>query len=190
VVNRIPVERLLTRHPDNKKRLEELQDILGTAEPKKATETTELEESPQRRVHVEPGKSTVSNMETVSYENREMVKAMRALVKHCTQKFRIFGKPCDCGQFKHLLELEGFAEETIPMVDNPDVYYRILEVGKELEPKVTLEAIGSGHYDAEYPKYAKLYRGFCKELGFDEGIDRDLIEKPAPGQYSQEDTNE
>jgi len=35
VLNRIPIERLLTRPPDNKKRLEELRDIFQTAQPEK-----------------------------------------------------------------------------------------------------------------------------------------------------------
>lgn len=38
VLNRIPIERLLTRPPDNKKRLEELRDIFQTAQPEKPHE--------------------------------------------------------------------------------------------------------------------------------------------------------
>ena len=44
VVNRIPVERLLTRQPDNKKRLEELQDILGSAKPEPADQSQAVPE--------------------------------------------------------------------------------------------------------------------------------------------------
>ena len=191
-INRIPVERLLHRTPDNKKRLEELQEILGEAEPKRTEESrAEVKEKPQRRVHLEPRRSDVSTEETVAYENREMVKVMRTMAKHCTQKFRIFGKPCDCGQSRHILELEALAEETVSIVDNPDVYYRIIEVGKELEPKVALEAISSGRYDEEYPKYAKVYRDLCKELGFGD-LELASLEKPEPGKYFPEEvkTNE
>lgn len=38
-LNHIPIEKLITRAPDNKKRLEELQEILGSANPKQAQET-------------------------------------------------------------------------------------------------------------------------------------------------------
>jgi len=186
VINRIPVERLLSRTPDNKKRLEELQEILTGAEPKKATEQVAVEERPQRRVHLEPRKSDVSTEETVAYQNREIVKVMRTMAKHCAQKFRIFNKPCDCGQRRHILEIEDLAEDTVQMVDNPNVYYRIIEVGKELEPKVTLNAIGSGRYDDEYPKYAKVYRELCKELGFGD-LELDSLEKPEPGKYFPEE---
>ncbi|MBU1082766.1 MAG: hypothetical protein KKB59_20015 [Spirochaetes bacterium] len=181
VINRLPVERFLSRTPDNKKRLEELQEILGEANPKKAE--SEIQERPQRQVHLEPRKSEVSTEETIAYENREIVKRLRLIADHCVQRFRIFGKPCDCGQFRHILEIEGLCEEAVQMVDNPDIYYSIIKIGKEIEPKVTLEAIGSGQYDEEYPKYARLYRDLCKQLGFSGEIDRDLIEKPEPGKY-------
>lgn len=190
VVNRIPVERLLTRHPDNKKRLEELQDILTGAEPKKSTEQVAVQEKSPRRVHVEPMKSEVSTEETVTYQNREIVKRLRLMADHCVQRFRIFGKPCDCGQSRHILEIEGLCEEVVQMVDNPDIYYRIIELGKELEPKVSLMAIGSGQYDDEYPKYAKKYRDLCKQLGFGD-LELDSLEKPKPRQYfPEEETNE
>ena len=186
VINRIPVERLIARTPDNRKRLEELQEILTGAEPKKATQQVAAEERAQRRVHLEPRKSDVSTEETVAYQNREIVKVMRTMAKHCTQKFRIYGKPCDCGQRRHILEIEDLAEDTVQMVDNPNVYYRIIEVGKELEPKVTLDAIGTGHYDDEYPKYARTYRDLCKQLGFGD-LELDSLEKPEPGKYFPEE---
>jgi len=44
VVNRLPVERLLTRQPDNRKRLEELQDILVSAKPETADQSQAIPE--------------------------------------------------------------------------------------------------------------------------------------------------
>ena len=44
VVNRLPVERLLTRQPDNKKRLEDLQDILVSAKPETADQSQAVPE--------------------------------------------------------------------------------------------------------------------------------------------------
>jgi len=161
VINRLPIEKLVSRPPDNRKHLEELQDILSGAEAQKA--------APQKKTHLEPDRSNVSTEETIAYQNREIVKRMRALAIHCVQRFRIAGKPCDCGQGRHLLEIEELAEEAVQMVDNPDIYYRIIETGKELEPKVTPEVIASGRHDDEYPKYARIYRDYCKELGLGEG---------------------
>jgi hypothetical protein len=194
LITRLPLEKLITKPVDNRQRLEELREILGESHtgPASLSEPGESQELPepklQPKVHLAIApQSGVSQEETVAYQNREIVKIMRDMVKHCVHKFRIFGRPCDCGQFKHILELEALAEETVPMVDNPDIYYRIIETGKELEPKTTLEAIGSGKYDEEYPRYARVYRDFCKALGFDEGIDLKLIEKPEPGQYFPEE---
>jgi len=52
VINRIPIERLLSKSPDNKKRLEELQEILTGAEPKRANEAEEQSLSlPQEEPH-------------------------------------------------------------------------------------------------------------------------------------------
>ena len=48
IIKRIPLERLITRAPDNKKRLEELQEILGTAEPKKMHEEPQPEPVQER----------------------------------------------------------------------------------------------------------------------------------------------
>lgn len=187
MVNRIPVERLLSRRPDNKKRFEELQEILGGAEPKKAREESGAEALAEQhpKVHLEPRKSAVSTEETIAYENREIVKRLRLMADHCVQKFRISSKPCDCGQFRHILEIEGLCEEAVQMVDNPNIYYSIIQTGKEIEPKVSLEAIGSGRYDEEYPKYAKVYRDLCKQLGFTEGMSE--IDKPEPGKYFSEE---
>ncbi len=119
------------------------------------------------RVHLEPNTnvaSIASTKDTVVDNNREIGKWLNAMEIHSVQKFRKRGKPCDCGQFRHIPGIEGLCEETIAMVDNPDIYYRIITLGKELEPKVTLEAIASGKYDNEFPQYAVKYRNLRKEL--------------------------
>jgi len=183
VVNRIPVERLLYRHPDNKKRLEELQDILGAAEPKKATGQVATEERP--RVHIEQKEGGVSLEETVAYQNREIGKLLLRMEGHCTQKFRLFGKICDCGAQKHLLDLESLCEETVPMVDNPDVYYQIIDLGKELAPKCLQEAVATLKYDDEFPSYARRYRDMRKKTFG--SLDVTEMEKPEAGQSFPEE---
>ena len=64
----------------------------------------------------------------------------------------------------YLLDLEELCEETISMVGTKEVYYKIIELGKELAPKVIPDIVGSGRYDDEFPEYAKQYRGLRKEL--------------------------
>ena len=183
VVDKIPVERLLVKRPDNKKRLTELADILGQAKPKpvesQPDEANAPDEEPageplpgnlgnQRpRVHLEPNPSvtsTVSTKETVDYQNREIGKNLLMLQRHLVQKFRINDRACDCGQSKHLLELEGLAEETIGMVDNPDIYYRVLDWVQRLGPISTVEKISSGKYDDKYAAFGTEARDLRKEL--------------------------
>jgi hypothetical protein len=50
------------------------------------------------------------------------------------------------------------------MVDNPDVYYRLLDWVEEVSPKSTDQAAKSGQYDNEYPVFARQARDFRKEL--------------------------
>lgn len=185
LLNRIPVERLLTRPPDNRKRLEELQGILSNSEPKRSGDSEpRAEDAPQRRVRLQPKEGGISTEETVDYQNREIAKLLLRMEGHCTQKFRLFGKICECGAAKHLLDLESLCEETIPMVDNPDTYYRIIDLGRELSPKCTPEAVATLQYDDEFPSYARQYRDMRKQLvGY---LDVTEIERPEPGEYFPE----
>lgn len=185
VINRVPIERLLSRTPDNTKRLQELQDILTGSEPKRATEQVDTREEPQRRVHLEQKEGELSTEETVAYQNREIGKLLLRMEGHCTQKFRLFGKICDCGAQKHLLDLESLCEETVPMVDNPDIYYQVIELGKELTPKCLPVAVATLKYDDEFPSYARRYRDMRKKLIG--SLDVTEIEKPEPGQYFPEE---
>ena len=183
LVDKIPLERLLVKRSDNKERLMELADILGESHPKPAESNTEepelpREETPEKpqladlgnqrpKVHLEPNlstTSTVSTKETVDYQNREIGKNLLMLQRHCVQKFRIAGRACDCGQSKHLLELEALAEETAGMVDNPDIYYRILDWVRRLGPISTVEHVSSGKYDDVYPAFGTEARDLRKEL--------------------------
>lgn len=173
-VAKLPLERLFVRPPDNKKRLEYLQEILSEshAEPVEAPLEAIPEEAeegylePRRqKVHLEsPPANGISTEETVAYENREIAKNLLSLEKHYAQKLRINGVACDCGSGRHLLAIESHAEDTISMVDNPDVYYRLLDWVKEVSPKSTDQAAKSGKYDNEYPAFSRQARDFRKEL--------------------------
>ena len=179
-IERIPLERLFIKPPSNKKRLEELRDILGEAHTKPVQTSTENspEEIPEeyhdlkgylgnrrQKVHLEPPPTNgVSTEETVTYQNREIGKLLLRMERHYAQKLRINGVPCDCGSQKHLLDLESLCEETVSMVDNPDIYYRIIEWSREITPKSTDQAAKSGKYDNEYPVFSRQARDFRKEV--------------------------
>lgn len=180
VAERIPLERLFIKPTSNKKRIEELQSILEEAhtkpaevppEPPPEVSTEEHEnlkgflEPRRQRVHLEqPDTSGISTEETVAYQNREVGKLLLRMERHYAQKLRINGVPCDCGSSKHLLDLESMCEETVPMVDNPDIYYRIVEWSKEVAPKSTDKAAKSGQYDDEYPVFSREARDFRKTV--------------------------
>ncbi len=183
VIEKIPIERLVVRRPDEAERRREMARILTEAKPEPVEKPPEEIpeppaediESPQLgdlgnqtpRVHLNANPavtSTVSTKETVDYQNREIGKNLLTLQRHCVQKFRISGRACDCGQSKHLLELEALAEETVGMVDNPDIYYRILDWVRRLGPISTVEDVSSGKYDDVYPAFGTEARDLRKEL--------------------------
>jgi len=216
-VEKIPFERLLVRRPDNKERLQELAEILGESHAKPSEpkpEEPELSheepiEKPQfanlgnqrPKVHLEPNPavtSTVSTKETVDYQNREIGKILLTMQRHCVQKFRINGKACDCGQGRHLLDLEALAEETIAMVENPDIYYRLLNWIGRLGPICTVENVSSGKYDNIYPTFGTESRDLRKELLgtldpkalFPEKHPEEMTELPSTAEEEQEITEE
>ena len=174
-VQRLPIERLLVRPPSNRQRLEELQEILsGTQAKPIETAAQELpEEFPEEEGYLEPRRQKVhlvqreggvSTEETVAYQNREIGKHLLSLEKHYAQKLTIAGKKCDCGQSRHLLGIESEAEQTIGMVDNPQLYYQLIEWVREVGPKSTVEAALTGQFEDEYPKYSRQARDFRKEI--------------------------
>jgi len=171
---KLPLERIFVRHPDNKKNLEALQEILSESHAKPAESppdvaTTEEDnwgylEPRQQKAHLASKESGISTEETVAYQNREIAKNLLSMEKHYAQKLRINGIPCDCGSGRHLLAIESLAEEAISMVDNPNVYYRLIEWVKEVGPKSTDQAAKSGKYDSEYPTFSHQARDFRKEI--------------------------
>ncbi len=178
--DRLPLERLFVKPPGNKQKLVELRNILEEAHssPAQAPPENPPEEIPseyedlkgylvprQQKVHIDsPPPDSVSTEETVTYQNREIAKNLIVLEKHYAQKLTIAGKKCDCGAGRHLLAIESLAEETISMVDNPDIYYRLLNWVKEISPKSTDLSAKSGQYDNEYPAFSRQARDFRKEL--------------------------
>jgi hypothetical protein len=180
LVSRVPIERVLFPRPDHTKALGEFAASVGASESQnkapseqKPTVTTtqtaekppEIEPQEAPKVHLaEPQPGGLSTGETVAYENREIAKNLVQVEKHYAQKLRINGRPCDCGTGRHLLAIEGGCENAISMVDNPDIYYRVVEWAREVAPKSTDEAAKSGLYDEEYPTFSCQARDFRKEI--------------------------
>lgn len=177
IIEKLPLERLLIKPHSNKERLKDLQEILSEshAKPTEAPPEEPIEkpheeaeqgylEPRRQRVHLPEPRGELSTEETVAYQNREIGKLLLRMERHYAQKLRINGVPCDCGSQKHLLDLESLCEETIPMVDNPNVYYSIIDWTREVAPKSTDEAAKSGQYDNEYPAFSRQARDFRKEI--------------------------
>lgn len=169
LARRIPIERVIFPPPDHTKALKEFADSVGASESQKeapseqkATATTQTTEKPE----IEPPQETsgVSPGQTVDYQKREIGKLLLRMERHYAQRLRINNVACDCGSSKHLLDLESLCEETIPMVDNPQVYYRVIEWIKKVGPTSTDEAAKSGLYDEEYPVFSHEARDFRKEI--------------------------
>lgn len=170
-VGRLPIERVLFKPPDRSKDLKELQEILQSRhaakppEPEPEPERTIVRSPVQPKVHLaQVSEPVVSSKETVDYQNREIGKLLLRMERHLAQKMRINGVACDCGAPKHLLDLEGMTEETVPMVDEPAVYYRVLDWIKIVGPKTTLAAVKSGRYENDYPVHSHEARDLRKEI--------------------------
>lgn len=180
LIRRIPIERVLIPRPDHTKALGEFAASVGApvaqnkapSEQKPMITTAQTAERPPEvkpqeapKVHLsEPQPGALSTEQTVDYQNREIGKLLLRMERHYAQKLRINGIPCDCGSSKHLLDMESLCEETVPMVDNPGVYYHIIDWIKKVGPKSTDEAAKSGLYDEQYPIFSHEARDFRKEI--------------------------
>lgn len=180
IINRVPIERVIFPRPDHTKALEEFagsvtapqtakeappgqKPINTTTQPAEKLPEIKPQEAPKVRL-AEPQPGGLSIEQTVDYQNREIGKLLLRMERHYAQKLRVAGVPCDCGSQKHLLDLESLSEETIPMVDNPQVYYRIIEWIKKVGPTSTDEAAKSGVHDEQYPVFSHEARDFRKDL--------------------------
>lgn len=161
VLNRIPVERLLHRSPDNKKRLEELQEILSTATPERKAQPEPQQPHIEERI---PDYELPTNEETAQALKRRLAKELYRAELDLANKLRISGKPCDCLESKHTLGIEAVAEELIPHEPDNPVYSEIIDWIKQNQSKVTINAIISGLYDDEYPRMAAEFRDFRKRI--------------------------
>jgi hypothetical protein len=111
---------------------------------------------------IEPG--LPSQEQTLAYQNDHITNQLLLMAVHYTEKLKMNGIPCDCLPKKHFKLLKAFIKETIPMVEDPDVLYRLLDWLEEVGTKSSYEANKSGVYDNEYPRMAYEARNFVKEI--------------------------
>ncbi|MDP2659397.1 MAG: hypothetical protein Q8R28_01530, partial [Dehalococcoidia bacterium] len=115
VLDKIPLEKMLSKPPDDRERLQRLRQALEP--PKKAApavaeapDTEQPATLPVRRSAFhrpaprQVGVDQVTTQETIDYQDRELGKLLLAMERHYRQGLRIAGKICDCGATKHLLD--------------------------------------------------------------------------------------
>lgn len=166
LIDRIPIEKVLIKPPDTSKDRQELLSILQPETAKKERAEAEYpgKIQPRRSRPHSHKEDTLSDEETADYQDREIGKLLLRMERHYAQGLRIGGRVCDCGSTKHLLDLEAMAEETIPMVEDADVYGRLIEWVQKAGPVSTPEAAASGKYDSLYPELSHQARDFRKEI--------------------------
>ena len=156
VVDKIPFERLLSRPPDNTKKLQELRTILGGSmtQPRAATPTPAAYEGP----------ALPTGEETSGVLKRRLAKELYRAELDLSGGLRISGKPCDCLDTKHTLGLEATAEELIAQEPDNPVYTEIIQWIQTNRPKLTIASIVSGQFDGEYPRMAAQFKSFRKTI--------------------------
>ena len=165
LIDRLPFEKMVIRSRDTTKDRQELKEILqGTPLMKPSTPSPAPDKQPALVTNRKSSNSGPTTQETADYQNREIGKLLLRMERHLAQRFRVNDKACDCGQSKHLLDLESLCEETVSMVTDPAIYYRIMEWVRDVGPKATEESVVSGAYDQEYPQMAHQARDFRKDL--------------------------
>jgi hypothetical protein len=173
VLDKIPLERIIFREQNRSQDREDLKKIVDIINKDRA-ELAKSSQQTARIISIDAPKkvllkrnngshSDVTTEETVNYQNREIAKLLLQIERHASQGMKINGRSCDC-LIKHLPDLESLCEETISMVDNPDIYLKMIEWGKYIGPRGTPEANDSGLYTSEYPTYARQARNFRKEI--------------------------
>lgn len=102
--------------------------------------------------------------ETTAILKRRLAKELYKAELDLASGLKIAGKPCDCLDNKHSLYLEAATEELVAQDPDNPVYPEILDWVEANQPKVSVEAILSGRYAAEYPKMALQFKEFRKRV--------------------------
>ena len=113
----------------------------------------------------QPLKKNLPTSEETTHElKRRLSKELYRAELDLASGLRIAGKPCDCLTNKHTLGLEATAEELISQDPGNNTYKQIISWIGANQHKLTVEAIESGKYAAEYPKMAQDFKIFRKNV--------------------------
>ena len=172
MIAHIPIERVLFPPRDSTKALEE---FAAGMKPTGSPKDTSVQQKTVASIAVKPAVTVESPQrtstavlptpeETTQELKRRLGKELYRAELDLSNKLRIAGKPCDCLGAKHTLGLEAVAEELIAQEPSNPIYSEIIGWVSRNRSKVSIEAILSGKYDAEYPKMAAEFKGFRKRI--------------------------
>lgn len=166
LINRIPVEKLIFKAPDNKKRLEELQDILTPLEPSTADRQESASGEERQKAHLKSKESSISlpsTEETTRHLRDRLQRFLSDFEDDLVDGGRIAGKPCDCLE-KHSSKIRGVCLELSSMDEQP-LYTDIINWLDAHEDIFSLSQVNNNspdiyrHMTPEIRRYRKLISG-------------------------------
>lgn len=163
---------------------------------KPSAETKEETEEPSK-LAVAPRYSGISLPtadETTIELKRRLARELYRAELDLVAGLKIAGKPCDCLTNKHTLMLEAASEELISQDPGNPVYQEIIIWTGNNRSKVSIEAIQSGIYAAEYPQMANEFKNFRKRVmgsvGTSEGAESNITLEDAKKMAAEEAAKE
>ena len=140
---------------------------LMMSKPKVST-VARCEEAPVKETRALPQPAVIRTLPTSAETTHELKRRLaRELYRaelDLAGGLKIAGKACDCLEYKHSLGLEAAAEELISQDPGNPVYKEIIQWLNTNLGKLTVEAIQSGKYDADYPRMALQFKEFRKRV--------------------------
>jgi len=114
--------------------------------------------------------------ETTTELKRRLARELYRAELDLAAGLKIAGKPCDCLSSKHTLMLEAASEELISQDPDNHVYQEIIAWIGDNRSKVSIEAIQSGVFAAEYPHMANEFKTFRKRVMGSVGTDNPPVD--------------
>ncbi len=132
--------------------------------------------------------------ETTTELKRRLARELYRAELDLVAGLKIANRPCDCLENKHTLMLEAASEELISQDPSNPVYQDVIQWIKDNQHKVSIEAIQSGKYAAEYPHMANEFKSFRKRVmgsvGTSEGADANFTLEQAKKMAAEEAAKE
>ncbi len=141
-----------------------LETIEETELSQRVATTTVFKPQPAPLSALRSGGSLPTSEETTTELKRRLGRELYRAELDLSAGLKIAGKPCDCLENKHTLMLEAAAEELISQDPGNTAYQDIIDWIPQNRSKVSIEAIRSGKYTAEYPRMANEFKTFRKRV--------------------------